>query len=97
MPDHQRKSRRFPPDEGAMAWIDPSAPEDKRDFRPLIPALLTDEALHGCGVVTLADARLSENAQCLVQAGNLAPLKSQIRWVKDLPGDIQRIGMMFLE
>ena len=97
MRDHARKSRRFPPDEGAMAWIDPSAPEDKHNFRPTIPALVTDEALHGCGVVTLADDRISEDAECMVRVGNLAPLKSQIRWVKNLPNDIRKVGVMFLE
>ena len=56
-----------------MAWIDPSAPDDRHDFRPTIPALVTDEALHGCGIVTLADDRLSEEAECMVQVGNLAP------------------------
>jgi hypothetical protein len=80
-----------------MAWIDPSAPDDKRDFRPVIPALLTDETLHGCGVVTLTDARLCENAECMVQAGNLAPLKAQIRWVKDLSDNVRKIGLMYLE
>jgi hypothetical protein len=80
-----------------MAWIDPSAPDDRRDFRPTIPALVTDEALHGCGIVILFDDRLSENAECMVQVGNLAPLRAQIRWVKGLHNDVQKVGLMFLE
>jgi hypothetical protein len=97
MSDDSRKSRRFPPDEGAMAWIDPSAPDDRRDFKPTIPALVTDEALYGCGIVILFDDRLSENAECMVQVGNLAPLRAQIRWVKGLHNDVQKLGLMFLE
>jgi hypothetical protein len=80
-----------------MAWIDPAVHEDKRDFRPTIAALVTDETLHGCGVVTLFDRRLSEDAECMVRVGDLAPLKSQIRWVKDLNSNVRKIGVMFLE
>ncbi len=80
-----------------MAWIDPSAPDDRRDFKPTIPALVTDEALYGCGIVILFDDRLSENAECMVQVGNLAPLRAQIRWVKGLHNDVQKLGLMFLE
>jgi hypothetical protein len=92
-----RRSRRFPPDEGTMAWIDPNVHEDKDDFNPTIPALVTDEALHGCGVVTLFDDRLSVDAECMVRVGHLAPLKSQLRWVKDLNNDVRKMGVMFLE
>ena len=94
---HNRKSRRFPPDAGTMAWIDLIVPDDKREFQPVIPALVIDEALHGCGVVTTLDDRLTEETECMVRIGDLAPLKSQIRWVKELHNDVQRIGVMFLE
>jgi hypothetical protein len=92
-----RESRRFPPDEGTLAWIDTEVHEDKRAFRPTIAALVTDEALHGCGMVALAHDRFRDEAECMVQVGDLAPLRSQIRWIKNLNHDVLRIGVRFLE
>jgi hypothetical protein len=92
-----RESRRFPPDEGTMAWIDTDVRGDKRDFKPTIAALVTDEALHGCGMVALAHDRFREEAECMVQVGDLAPLRSQIRWVRNLNNDVLRMGVRFLE
>jgi hypothetical protein len=97
MHNDARRSRRFPPDEGTIAWIDPSVPDDKRHFKPTIAALVTDEAWRGCGMVTLSQAQLALDAQCMVRVGNLAPLRSQIRWVKELSADVRRVGVMFLE
>ncbi len=92
-----RRSLRFPPDEGAVAWLDPSVHEDNRDFKPTIAALVTDEALKGCGLITLVHDWLREGAECMVQVGDLAPLRAQIRWVKDLNDNVLKIGVVFLE
>lgn len=92
-----RRSLRFPPDEGTTAWIDPVVREDKHQFKPTIPALVIDEALDGCGVVTLFHDLLTEEAECMVRVGNLDPLKAQVRWIKDLDEDVLKIGLMFLE
>jgi hypothetical protein len=92
-----RKSLRFPPDEGAVAWIDLSVCEDKRDFKPSIPALVTDEALTGCGLITLFQEDLRVATECMVQVGDLAPLKAQIRWIKDLSDNVLKVGVVFLE
>ena len=92
-----RRSRRFPPDEGTIAWIDPRAHGDKREFKPTIAALVTDEARHGCGIVTLSRDQLDPDTHCMIRVGDLAPLRSQIRWVKDLGADAQKAGVMFLE
>jgi len=92
-----RRSRRFPPDEGTIAWIDPKAPDDKRHFKPTIAALVTDEALRGCGIVTLSQAPLDPETECMIRVGDLPPLRSQIRWVKEVSADVRRAGVMFLE
>jgi hypothetical protein len=97
MPKDARKSRRFPPDEGTLAWIDPNVHDDKRHFKPTIAALVTDEALHGCGMITLSRDPIGPDAECMIRVGDLAPLRSQIRWVKDLSGDARKVGVMFLE
>jgi hypothetical protein len=92
-----RRSRRFPPDEGTIAWIDPRVHDDKRHFKPTIAALVTDEALHGCGIVTLSRDQIGPDAECMIRVGDLAPLRSQIRWVKHLGPDVRKVGVMFLE
>jgi hypothetical protein len=92
-----RRSLRFPPDEGTIAWIDPSVQDDKRNFKPTIAALVTDEALHGCGIVTLSRDQIDPDAECMIRVGDLAPLRSQIRWVKDLGAHARKVGVMFLE
>ena len=97
MNNDARKSRRFPPDEGTIAWIDPRVPADGRHFKPTIAALVTDEASRGCGIVTLSGAPLGPDAECMVRVGNLPPLRSQIRWVKELSAEVRRAGVMFLE
>jgi hypothetical protein len=97
MDNSVRKSLRFPPDDGTVAWIDLVVHEDKKDFNPTIPALVIDEALDGCGVVTLFHTRLSEESECLVRVGNLEPLRAQVRWIKDLDDDVFKIGLMYLE
>ena len=92
-----RRFRRFPPDEGTIAWIDPSVQDDKRNFKPTMAALVTDEAVHGCGLVTLSRDQIGLYGQCTVRVGDLAPLRSEIRWVQDLSADVRKVGVMFLE
>jgi hypothetical protein len=48
-----RQGMRFPPDDGAVAWIDPAVYEDRRDFKPLFAALIVNEVLAGCGLLLL--------------------------------------------
>ena len=97
MLDEARTSRRFPPDEGTIAWIDPNVQGDKRDFKPTIAALVTDESLQGCGIVVLSRDHIGLDTECMIRVGGLAPLLSQIRWVKDLGTNARKVGVMFLE
>jgi len=92
-----RTTLRFPPDEGAVAWIGLEVPEDKSDFTPTIPALVTDEALNGCGLVALANDQLGVGVECMVQVGELPPLNAQVRWIRELGEGVQKIGVAFLE
>jgi len=97
MSTYVRRSLRFPPDEGEVAWIDPSVHDDKRDFKPVAAALVTDEALNGCGLITLGRDWLREGVQCMVRVGDLAPLAAEVRWVKGLGDGVLKIGVVFLE
>ena len=92
-----RQGLRFPPDDGAVAWIDPSVYEDRRDFKPAYAALIVNEALLGCGLVTLQQDWLRVGMVCMVKLEHLAPVKSEIRWVRDLGDGIIKIGMAFLD
>jgi hypothetical protein len=96
--DHPvRRFLRFPPDEGAVALIDPNTGADRRDFKPALSALVTDEALVGCGLVTFSQEWLGEGTELVVKVGNLVPLKAEIRWVRELGEGLVKLGVVFLE
>jgi hypothetical protein len=92
-----RRHLRFPPDEGAVAWIDPRPHTERKDFKPTVAALVTDEALAGCGLVILSRDRLSEGAELMVRVTDLVPLRAQVRWVRDLGDGVVKLGVEFLE
>lgn len=92
-----RQFLRFPPDEGAVAWIDPEVREEKIEFKPTLAALVVDEALVGCGLVTIGRDWLAEGRKIMVRVENLAPLRGEIRWVRDLGLGVVRLGVVFLE
>ena len=92
-----RSALRFAPDEGTIALIDPDHGEDKSQFKPTIHALVVDEAMDGCGLVVVNNTRLEIGDICLVQVGQLDPLSSELRWIRQLDEDVQKIGFMYLE
>lgn len=97
MSEEARKFRRFPPDEGEVAWIDPNAEDDKRDFKPTIAALVTDESFNGCGLVVLSRDSIIRDTDCMIRVGDLPPILSKVRWVKDLGTDAWKASVTFLE
>lgn len=97
MGHHVRQGTRFPPDDGAVAWIDPRVYENKRDFKPAFAALVVNEALAGCALVTLRQHWLKDGMVFMVKVERLAPLKAQIRWVRDLGEGVVKLGVAFLE
>lgn len=92
-----RQGVRFPPDDGAVAWLDPSVYEDKSQFTPTVSALIVNEALRGCGLITQHQDWLKEGMICMVRVDRLAPLPAEIRWVRDLGEGVSKIGVQFLE
>ena len=97
MLDETRRSRRFPPGEGSIAWIDPRVHDDERNFKPTIPALVTDESLRGCGIVVLSGDDMCQGAEGMIRVGDLPPLRFQVSWVKNFGATAQMVGLMFLE
>ena len=92
-----RKSLRFAPDEGAIAWIDRAVHEDWHDFNPLLGALVANEAHAGCGLVALSHDWLEEGMQCMVQVGDATPLKGQVRWIKGLGEGVVKLGIEYVD
>ena len=93
-----RKTLRFDPEQGTIALIDPQAKADKGRFEPVVPALIVDEALEGCGLVVVKRQHsLQEADRCLVKVAELDPLLAEVRWIEDLDDDVQKIGLMYLE
>ena len=91
-----RQHLRFPPDEGAVAWVDPNPQARRKDFRAAFAALVTDEALAGCGLVTIDPGWIRVGTEFSVRVGRLAPIRAQVRWTKDLGGRVVRLGVEFL-
>lgn len=92
-----RQYLRFPPDEGAVAWVDPNPHATKKSFKPTFAALVTDEALVGCGLITLFQDWIGEGTEFTVRVGKLAPIRAQVRWTRDLGDRVVRIGVVFIE
>lgn len=97
MSDGKRRKIRFAPDAGVIAHIDPTVREDNDEFVSKIQALVIDEALDGCGLVVVNNKTLFEGDTCLVKVGDLDPLIGEVRWVKILDEEVQKIGIMYLE
>lgn len=96
--DHDtRQHLRFPPDEGGVAWIDPNPEADENTFKPIVAALVIDEALAGCGLVTLAQDWLNEGAQIKLKVEGLAPLTAEVRWIRPLGDQVVEFGVALLE
>jgi hypothetical protein len=92
-----RRKLRFPPDAGAIAWIDPTEGQRLETFSPRIPALIIDESRDGCGVAVLYHPQMMEGARMLVQIGELIPVPCEVRWIKDLDEDVLKVGLRYLE
>lgn len=92
-----RRHLRFPPDEGAVAWVDPNPHATRADFKPRFAALVTDEALVGCGLVTVDQGWIEAGTEFTVRVGRLAPIRAQVRWTRDLGERVVRIGVVFID
>ncbi len=97
MQQGERKSLRFPPDKSPLAWVDPYAHASREGFKPRLPVLLVDEARDGCGVVSLYHDNLMEGAVIWIQIAALAPMRAEIRWIKDLDESALKLGLMYLD
>lgn len=97
MTDSDRRSLRFAPDENNIAEIDASEAQDKDDFQAQVHGLIVDEARDGCCLVLTNNQTLQEGDLCLVKIGRLDPINSEVRWIRELDDEVQKIGLMYLE
>lgn len=88
-----RKGLRFPAETGTLIHIDlhPEVP----DFNPGIVGLVIDEAAKGCGAIILTHRQIAEGDFCKVKVGRLAPIKAEIKWIKQLDAQVMKIGLLY--
>lgn len=100
---YKRKAVRFSPDSGSLAHIaldkgpTSAGPTPEGEFAPTILGLVADESSKGCGVVLLEITDLVVGDKCIVQAGQLSPLRAEVRWRKQIDEGVIRLGLMYLE
>lgn len=90
-----RTSRRFNPDAGKYALLDFNDP--KKDFEPLLPALIVNEANSGLKLVMLAAAEIEIGDSLRVQLGDEDPRECSVRWKKEIDADVVSIGVEYEE
>ena len=91
-----RSQLRFRPDPLDIAQLD-FGPLDA-PFSPTQVALIAEESpMGGAGLVALTSPQLHEGVVLRVKVGRLAPLRSEVRWMRKLEGDLVRVGIKFLE
>jgi len=92
-PLNKRKSTRYAPDPGAIAFILTDANGHKLDVP--IPCLIVEESYTGCGLMALKDSFIKKNAVIEVQIGRLPNMKGEIRWFKNLEDKFVYFGLAF--
>ena len=95
--DSQAKRRpiRFPPDSNSVVHINRDI--NDYEFKEYIVGLPVNESNTGIGIVTLKAHGFIIGETLLVKAGHLAPLRGEVKWLKDLDQDTQRVGVELLE
>ncbi len=89
-----RKHTRFKSDAGAICEIDL---EERKKFQPSVSALILEESYGGCGLALLRTSQLQVGAICVVKVGALEPMRSEVRWRKDVDDQLIKIGIKYLE
>jgi len=87
---------RFRPDPLDFAELDFGATD--APFSAQLVALIAEESpMGGVGLAMLMTRRIQKGVVLRVKVGRLAPLLSEVRWVRMLEGDLIRVGIKFLE
>ncbi|SMF68885.1 hypothetical protein [Pseudobacteriovorax antillogorgiicola] len=91
----RRRYIRAAPDDNEYVQIDHKL---EGDFTFSYAALVVEESpLGGCSIVCLDSVGLEKGSVCRMKVGHMAPLRSEIVWVKVLDEHVVRLGVKFLE
>ena len=88
-----RNKVRFKPDENTMAFIAYDTDGEEHS----IIALVDNESFEGAGLVINQDFPLEVGDNCILKVGDLASMRAELRWKKQLEGKIYRLGFHYLE
>lgn len=87
------RQTRFTPDQDATAFV--SRDLEDNEFAKGFSALPINESFNGVSLVVLQMYGLKTGERVLVKVGNLAPLVGEIKWVKNLDAETQRVGVYY--
>lgn len=92
----KRRSIRFNPDEGAMAWIDVRRSSVDEEFLRQHPALIVNESFKGCGLICMRTYEPKVGQKMWLQVGGLAPVVAEVMWVESASDCAYKIGVKYL-
>lgn len=91
----KRNSTRFQSDALAVAHIDFEMTTAK--FISGAACIPYSEALKGCALISRKIKGLKEGHICRVKVGDMAPLRAEVAWIKNVDRDVIKIGFKYLE
>ena len=107
MGEEKRKSIRFFPEVNEIAVISRDKKYfDKYDFQKYqfkgeLCAIISEEAHKGCSIVMAIQPStgnpFAEGDKCVIQIGDLMPVRAEIVWNKKLDDNIYKTGIQFLD
>ncbi|MCB0413958.1 MAG: hypothetical protein KDD50_06470 [Bdellovibrionales bacterium] len=82
-----KRAIRFSPDKNTLVWV--SLEEDSENK---LVGLAINESYKGVSAAFLKNFNLKVGESFLIAVGSLAPVKAELRWIKDLDDDLVRVG-----
>lgn len=90
---NRRRYTRFFPDQNTLSWFC----QGHEAFSPDYVGLTTDESHGGSGFLFVGEFPFKNGEKVFIKSGELAPLKSEVRWIKTLGERIYHICLMYIE
>lgn len=105
---NERGRIRFLPDPGTYALVETRSKNSTKknsssetilkDFHPDITGLIFNESYSGCALVVMNYKSLKVGYPVRIKLDYLTqPMNGEIRWIKELPNGIARVGIKYLE
>lgn len=86
----KRKHIRFNADENTFVAV------KVEDHNP-IGGLAITEAKGGCSAVFILTDKFKAKDNCYIKVGKMDPIAAEVRWIKELDGDLVKVGFQYLE